>query len=81
MQDFTDQARDTELALAAHFRFLLWLVRAVEQFPRRQKFLLGDGMQASALQVLESLIEAYYTCRRESHLARANLEMEKLRFL
>ena len=49
--------------------------------PRRQKFLLGDRIQGTALDILESLVEATYTRQRESHLARANLGIEKLRFL
>ena len=36
------QARRTGPALETMYRFLLWLVPAVEKFPRRQKFLLGD---------------------------------------
>ena len=74
-------ARRTGPALEAHYRFLLWLVPAVEGFPRRQKFLLGDRIQATALDVLESLVEATYTRRRGAHLARANLGVEKMRFL
>lgn len=74
-------ARETGPALEAHYRFLLWLVPAVERFPRRQKFLLGDRIQSTALDVLDSLIEATYTRRRGAHLARANLGIEKLRFL
>ena len=38
-------------------------------------------MQGAALDVLESLVEATYTRSRTSHLARANLGLEKLRFL
>ena len=53
----------------------------VERFPRSQKFLLGDRIQATALDVLERLIEATYTRRRGGHLAGANLGLEKLRFL
>ena len=30
-------------------RFVLWLVPSVEKFPRRQKSLLGDRLQATAL--------------------------------
>ena len=75
-----DGARNTGPALEAHYRFLLWLVPAVERFPRSQKFLLGDRIQGAALDVLESLIEATYTRRRSSCLARANLGIEKLRF-
>ena len=76
-----DPARATGAALESHYRFLLWLVPAVDRFPRRQKFLLGDRIQATALDVLERLIEATYTKRRGDLLARANLGLEKLRFL
>ena len=76
-----DGARETGPALEAHYRFLLWLVPAVERFPRSQKFLLGDRIQGAALDVLDSLIEATYTRQRGRLLSRANLGLEKLRFL
>ena len=78
---FRDRARETGPALEAHYRFILWLVPTVEGFPRSQKFLLGDRIQQSALDVLESLVEATYTRQRGPHLRRANLGIEKLRFL
>ena len=55
------------------YRFVLWLVPTVEKFPRRQKFLLGDRLQATALDVLERLVEATYTRDRRRHLLAANL--------
>lgn len=73
--------RRTGPALETMYRFLLWLVPAVEKFPRRQKFLLGDRIQTTALDVLERLIEATYTRARREALAEANLGIEKLRFL
>jgi 23S rRNA-intervening sequence protein len=76
----TDNARKTGPAVEAHFQFLMWLVPAVEKFPRTQKFLLGDRIQTTALDVLECLIEATYTRDRKGQLARANLGIEKLRF-
>lgn len=63
------------------FQFLLWLIPTVEKFPRAQKFLLGDRIQATALDVLEALIDPTYTKDRRGHLARANLGIEKMRFL
>jgi 23S rRNA-intervening sequence protein len=77
----TDHARRTGLAVEAHQQFILWLVPTVEKFPRSQKFLLGDRIQSTALDVLEALIEATYTRDRRGHLARANLGLEKLRVL
>ena len=54
---------------------------AVEKFPRSQKFLLGDRIQSTALDVLERLIEATYTKGLRPALLAANLGLEKLRFL
>ena len=68
-------------ALESMYRFVLWLVPTVEKFPRRQKYLLGDRLQATALDVLERLVEATYTRDRRRHLDAANLGIEKLRFL
>ena len=76
----SSSARRTGPAIEAHYRFLLWLIPAVEKFPRSQKFLLGDRIQAAALDVQEALIEVTYTRDRREHLARANLGLEKLRF-
>jgi hypothetical protein len=77
----SDSARRTGPALEAMYRFLLWLVPTVEKFPRSQKFLLGDRIQTTALDILERLIEATYTRARQPMLAAANLGIEKLRFL
>lgn len=75
-----DNARRTGPAVEAHYQLINWLIPAVERFPKAQKFLLGDRIQGTALDVLESLIEATYTRDRRGHLARANLGLEKLRF-
>ena len=76
-----DNARRTGPALEAMYRFMLWLVPTVEKFPRSQKFLLGDRIQTTALDVVERLIEATYTRARRSALLAANLGIEKLRVL
>jgi hypothetical protein len=76
-----DNARQTGPALEAMYRFMLWLIPTVEKFPRRQKFLLGDRIQSTALDVIERLIEATYTKARRPALLAANLGLEKLRFL
>lgn len=76
----TSEARRTGPALEAHYQFLTWLMPMVEKFPRSQRFLLGDRIQTTALDVLDALIEATYTRNRGAHLARANLGLERLRF-
>lgn len=62
--------------LEEHFRFLLWLVPALERFPKSQRFLLGDRIQGLGQEVLECLIEANYSRDRRHHLARANMALD-----
>ena len=71
-------SRQTAPVLEKTYQFVLWLVPTVEKFPRTQKFLLGDRIQSSALDVLEGLVEAAYTKARAPILARVNLDLEKL---
>ena len=77
----SDNAKRTGAALEAHYQFLLWLGPTLEKFPKSHKFTLGDRIQITALDVLEALNEATYTKERTQHLRRANLGIEKLRFL
>ena len=76
-----DAARRTGPALEAMYRFLLWLIPALDKFPRSQRFLLGDRIESAALDVLDRLIQATYTRERARLLAEANLGLERLRFL
>ena len=76
-----DAARRTGPALEAMYRFLLWLIPALDKFPRSQRFLLGDRIESAALDVLDRLIAATYTRERARLLAEANLGLERLRFL
>ena len=63
------------------YQFLLWLIPTVEKYPRSQKFLLGDRIQANAMSLLESLTEATYVRQRRSVLRQANLHIDRLRLL
>jgi hypothetical protein len=74
-------ARRTGPALEKAYQFVLWLIPTVEKFPRSQKFLLGDRLQATALDMLEGLIEATYTRDAAVILRRVNLLLERLRVL
>ena len=74
-----DRSRRSGVALEKTYQFLLWLIPAVEKFPKSQKFLLGDRMQTLALDVQESLIEATYSKSPTAHLLTCNIRPEKLR--
>ena len=74
-------ARGTGPALEAMYQFVRWLIPTVERFPRRQKFLLGDRIQSTALAGLERLVEATFTRSRSRLLDRVNVDLDKLRLL
>ena len=77
----TDRIRRSGVVVEKAYQFLLWLVPTLEKFPKSQKFLLADRIQALALDVLEGLVEATYTKNAVPLLRTANLRLEKLRFL
>jgi hypothetical protein len=77
----TDNSKRTGAAIEAHYQFLAWLAPTIEKFPKSHKFTVGDRIETIALDVLEALIEGTYTKERTQHLRRANLGIEKLRFL
>ncbi len=78
---WNDNSKRTGAAVESHYQFLLWLIPAIEKFPRAHKFTVGERIERTALDVLEALIEATYTKERLQHLRQANLGIEKLRFL
>jgi hypothetical protein len=80
MNEPANHARRTGPALEAMYRFLLWLIPTIDKFPRSQKFVLGDRIEAAALDVLHALIAVTYTKGRDAMLANANLGLERLRF-
>jgi len=63
------------------YQFLLWLIPTIEKLPRSQKFLLGDRIQHTALDVLEGLIEATFSRNRKQTLDGVNIRLDKLRIL
>ena len=74
-------ARRTGPALEAMYQLVRWLIPTLERFPRRQKFLLGDRIQTTALAGMEKLVEATFTRNRGRILDRVNVDIDKLRLL
>jgi hypothetical protein len=60
---------------------LKWAIPTLKDFPRDQRFLLGDRIENHILEVLELLIYANYSKDKLSYLREANLKIELLRFL
>lgn len=75
------RAAQAGVALEKAILYITWLVPVLEAFPRSQRFLLGDRLQALALDVVDALIEATYSKAPQASLRRCNLLLEKQRVL
>ena len=53
----------------------------VAKFPRDYKFTLGDRIIGNTLETLESLLQASYAKEKTGHLAKADVHLERVRFL
>ena len=74
-------ATSTVQAIPKLYDVIMWLMGRVEKFPRSQKFTLGDRIVNLSLDTLDVLIEATYTRKRLPLLQKANVQLEKLRYL
>ncbi|MBN1479307.1 diversity-generating retroelement protein Avd [candidate division KSB1 bacterium] len=74
---------EKEDILTKTYDLLRYIIPQLAKFPREQKFILADRIETHILQILEDLVEAYYSERsvKRPILIRVNLKLEKLRFL
>jgi len=72
---------EKEDILTKTYDLLLYLIPQLAKFPRDQKFLLGDRIEALLLDYLEDMIQAYYSKEKISILEKSNLKLERLRYL
>jgi hypothetical protein len=63
------------------YDFAKWLLPLLAQFPRAHRFTLGDRIEDGVLEVLDLLVEASYTRDKRELLRRANVRLERVRYL
>ena len=56
-----------------------WLLQQVNAFPRTYRFVLGDRIATTALEVLEGLVDASHLRDKRAVLSSVNLKLERLR--
>jgi hypothetical protein len=61
--------------------FIKWYLPKLEKMPRNFKFLFGDRIVKLQMELLENLIEAYYSREKLKPLRCDHLQIEKLRHL
>ena len=62
------------------YDLILWSCNHTSRFPRQHRFVLGERMERTLYDLLETLIRAKYTRDRKGLLEAANLKLEVLRF-
>ena len=64
------------------YDFIKWLVPAVAQFPRQQRYLIGERLESAALDLLDLLVEARLSPEsRPAVLRRAAVRVDRLVYL
>ena len=61
------------------YEFLLWLYPAVKKFPKSEKYVLGERIEKTALNVMEGIIASNCEFDKTETLKKTNVELEKLR--
>lgn len=73
--------RSDELVIITKtYDLILWSCQHTSRFPRQHRFVLGERLERTLYDLLETLIHAKYTSERRTLLETANLKLEILRF-
>lgn len=72
---------NTPAVITKVYDLLRWILPKLAKFPKDQRYLLGERIENGLLDILEILIEASFTKEKLNLLRKANLNLEKLRFL
>ncbi len=78
------RASDPPILLVKWYDLAKWLLERVESFPKSQRFVFGQRLADRSLAILETLVDAAWSPagpRKAGLLARANRELEVLRWL
>jgi len=69
--------------LSRWYEFVKWLLARVDQFPKNQRFILGQRLVDGCLDIHECLVEAAYSRGqpKREQLSTANRKLEVLRWL
>ncbi len=63
------------------YDIILWMMPLIEKFPKNKRYTIGSRMENVLLEILDLLVEASYSRSKIALLKRANLDLEKFRFL
>ena len=61
------------------YDFILWLYPCVKKFPKSEKYVLGERIEKTALNVMEGIIASNCEFDKKETLKKTSVELEKLR--
>lgn len=61
------------------YDFMLWLYPAIKKFPKNEKYIMGERIEKTALNVMDGIITSNCEFNKKETLRRTNVELEKLR--
>jgi hypothetical protein len=68
------------IVITRTYDLILWSCNHTSRFPRQHRFVLGERLERTLYDLLETLIQAKYSRERIPLLNQANLKLEVLRF-
>jgi len=71
---------ETPVVLVKWYDYAKWLLERIENFPKSQRFVLGQRLAGQAMDVLDLLVEASYAREKTEILALTNRKLEVLRW-
>ena len=74
------QKTEELIVITKTYDLILWSCSHTSRFPRQHRFVLGERLERTLYDLLETLIQAKYTRDRKSLLGDTNLKLELLRF-
>jgi len=71
---------EAPVVLVKWYDYAKWLLERIGNFPKSQRFVLGQRLAGQAMDVLDLLVEASYARDKTEILATVNRKMEVLRW-
>ena len=67
--------------LTKHYELILWAYPVVSNFPAKQRFVLGQQIQNSLLEVLKGILEANSLYDKTPVLKKVSIELDQTKYL
>lgn len=63
------------------YDLILWLYPTVNKFPKSQRFVLGQQIENTVLEILKGIIQANQESNKTPYLKQISVDLDKLRIL